>query len=190
MQILHSQQEYHGAASVLALGTFDGVHVGHAALIRRAREIAARRGAQCVVCSFDRHPLCVLDPARAPRQLTSTQEKCARLARLGVDCVLLEPFTQSLAAMPAREYLTNLTRAMRAVAVVVGQNHRFGHRGEGDARLTRELGRQLGFEAVIVPPVYDGGEMVSSTLIRALLASGQEQRARRLMQIQARSAEG
>lgn len=181
MQILHSEWEYRGAASVLALGTFDGVHIGHAELIRRAHAIAADMGADCVVCTFDRHPLQVLDPARAPAQLTTLEERCEKFARLGADYALVRRFTREVAAMPAEAYIRRLTAQMRAVAVVVGENHRFGFRGEGDARLIGEVGRRLDFAAVIVPPVYDQGELVSSTLIRRLLASGQQERAERLL---------
>ncbi len=184
MQILHSEREFIGPASVLALGTFDGVHIGHAALIRRAMAIAAERSAKSVVCTFDRHPLSLLDPANAPFQLTPLEEKLRRFERLGVDCALVKPFTCELAALPAREYLAALAREMRAVAVVVGEDHRFGRRGEGDAALIRAMAGELGFEAQIVPPVYDGRDVVSSSLIRQLLAAGESGHAKRLLDIE------
>ena len=185
MQILRSEREYTGKASVLALGTFDGVHIGHAALIRCAHGIAADLGADCVVCTFDRHPLSVLHPERAPAQLTTLEEKCAKFAALGADYALVRAFTPELAAQSAEAYLTALVQNMRAVAVVVGENHRFGFHGQGDARLIGEMGAKMDFAAVIVPPVYDEGELVSSTLIRRLLSSGQRERAERLLSIHA-----
>ena len=161
MQIIHSEREYTGKASVLALGTFDGVHIGHAALIRRAHDIAADMGADCVVCTFDRHPLAVLHPERAPAQLS----------------------TLEVAREDERKYLASLVNNMRAVAVVVGENHRFGYHGQGDARLIGEMSAHMDFAAVIVPPVYEQGELVSSTLIRRLLREGQSARAQKLLDI-------
>lgn len=184
MQILRSEREYTGKASVLALGTFDGVHIGHAALIRRTHDIAADMGADCVVCTFDRHPLAVLHPERAPAQLTTLAEKCAKFAFLGADYTLVRHFTLELASQSAEAYLTQLVQSMRAVAVVVGENHRFGFHGQGDARLIGEMSAKMDFAAVIVPPVYDQGELVSSTLIRRLLASGERARAERLLDIE------
>ena len=184
MQILHSEQEFPAAASVLALGTFDGVHIGHMALIRRAKVLALELDASCIVCTFDRHPLSVLDPNHAPNQLTTSEEKRNKIAMLGADFMLVKPFTPVLSSMPAKEYLLDLVRSLHAKAVVVGENHRFGRRGEGDAQLIRVLSKQYGFIAEIVPPVYDGSDIVSSSLIRTLLASGQKDRAMRLLSIQ------
>ena len=185
MQIIHSEREYTGKASVLALGTFDGVHIGHAALIRRAHDIAADMGADCVVCTFDRHPLAVLHPERAPAQLSMLEERCAKFARLGADYALVRPFTLEVAHEDAREYLASLVNNMRAVAVVVGENHRFGYHGQGDAHLIGEMSATMDFAAVIVPPVYEQGELVSSTLIRRLLREGQSARAQKLLDIDA-----
>ena len=185
MHIIHSEREYRGKASVLALGTFDGVHIGHAALIRRAHDIAADMGADCVVCTFDRHPLSVLHPERAPAQLTTPAERCEKFALLGADWALVRHFTLELARQSAETYLTNLVESMRAVAVVVGENHRFGFHGQGDARLIGEMSARMDFAAVIVPPVYDQGELVSSTLIRSLLACGDRARAQRLLNVEA-----
>ena len=99
MQIIHSEREYRGKASVLALGTFDGVHIGHAALIRRAHDIAADMGADCVVCTFDRHPLAVLHPERAPAQL-STLEEVDALGAEGLKARLL-PMDAAISHLPA-----------------------------------------------------------------------------------------
>ena len=183
MQIIHSEREYTGKASVLALGTFDGVHIGHAALIRRAHDIAADMGADCVVCTFDRHPLAVLHPERAPAQLSTLEERCAKFARLGADYALVRHFTLDVAHEDAREYLASLVKNMRAVAVVVGENHRFGYHGQGDAPPHRRNERAHGLRRRHRPPVYEQGELVSSTLIRRLLKEGQTARAQKLLDI-------
>ena len=163
MQIIHSEREYRGKASVLALGTFDGVHIGHAALIRRAHDIAADMGADCVVCTFDRHPLAVLHPERAPAQLSTLEERCAKFARLGADYALVRPFTLEVAREDARKYLASLVNNMRAVAVVVGENHRFGYHGQGDARLIGEM------SATIVPVIIAGAWATPAVTARTCL---------------------
>ena len=97
----------------------------------------------------------------------------------------MRPFTLEVAREDARKYLASLVKAMRAVAVVVGENHRFGYHGQGDARLIGEMSATMDFAAVIVPPVYEQGELVSSTLIRRLLREGQSARAQKLLDIDA-----
>ena len=89
---------------MLALGNFDGVHIGHAALIRRAVEIAGAQGAQSVVCTFDRHPLAVLKPGSEPMALTTLEERLRRFEKLGADWAYVRPFYRALSQMPAEEF--------------------------------------------------------------------------------------
>ena len=181
MRIIDSETEFSGAASVLALGMFDGVHRAHQALIRRATELASEMGAKSVVCTFDKNPLCVLAPDRAPEMLLSLDERLKKIASLGADYALVTPFTRELADQPAREFLAGLVRGLRARAVVAGFNYTFGSRAAGNAELVRSMGREMGFQAEILPAVLDEGERVSSTLIRELLQRGDTERARRLL---------
>ena len=183
MRIWRSEDEFDLQASVVALGMFDGVHIGHQALIRRARELAEEMNAACVVCTFDRHPLALLYPERAPRQLLSIEEKMEKMEKMGVDGVLLHSFTAEFAAMEAEEYLKKLVASLNVKAVVAGFNYSFGAGGRGNAQmLLREAGR-LGYRAEIVDAVCDGEDTVSSTLIRALMDDGKTARAEQLMQI-------
>ncbi len=184
MKILHSEAEFTGRASVAALGMFDGVHIGHQSLIRRAVALARELDAECVVCTFDRHPLSVLRPDCAPAPLLSLEENLEKFARLGADYALVKPFTREFAAMPPEEYLCALTRDMRACAVVAGENYTFGAGGRGDAALIRGMAAELGYRAEIVPPVMDGKVMCSSTRIRRLIEAGETEHARRLMDMQ------
>lgn len=181
MRVIYSPEEFSGKRSVLALGNFDGVHIGHAALIRRAVDIAGAQGAESVVCTFDRHPLAVLKPGSEPMALTTLEERLRRFEKLGADWAYVRPFTLALARTPAEEYLRELIRALRAVCVVVGENHRFGRDGGGDAALIRRVCVQMGVRAEIVPPVSVGGETVSSTRIRRLIAQGEREQAARLL---------
>lgn len=181
MRIWNTGAEFDLGAAVAALGTFDGVHIGHQALIRRAIERSRELGAASVVCTFDRHPLSLICPERAPKPLTALEEKLEKFERMGVDGVLLTAFTPEFAATPPRAYIEALSRDLGLRGVVAGFNYSFGAQGKGDAALIRELAGPLGYRAEIVEPVRDGEDTVSSTLIRALIARGEIARARRLL---------
>lgn len=183
MKVWTSEADYDLGASVAALGTFDGVHIGHQALIRRAMALSREMDAACVVCTFDRHPLSLLCPERTPMPLITVEEKLKKLERMGVDGVLLRPFTRAFADMEAEDYLEDLVKRLRVRGVVAGFNYSFGAGGRGDAQLIRGLAERLGYRAEIVEAVRDGGDTVSSTLIRALLKAGDSARAAALMEI-------
>ncbi len=184
MRIIHSEAEFDAPAAVVALGMFDGVHIGHQALIRRAVALARELGAASVVCTFDRHPLSVLCPGRAPAALLPLEENLKKFERLGAEFALVQAFTREYGQTPPEDFLCRLTRDLRARAVVAGENYTFGAGGRGDAALIREMAPGLGYRAEIVPPVMDGNVMCSSTLIRDLLARGETAHAERLMRIE------
>ena len=181
MRIYTDEAQYDLGPCAIALGTFDGVHIGHQTLIHRAMELARELNAASVVYTFDRHPMSVLCPERAPRELLTLEEKLKKLELLGVDAVLVKPFTVEFAAIEPVKYLEMLAREMRAKAVVAGFNYTFGAMGRGDAALICSEAARLGYRAEIVDAVTDGGDTVSSTLIRALQDRGEIARAERLM---------
>lgn len=183
MKILYSESEFTGSASVAALGMFDGVHIGHQALIRRAVALARAMDAACVVCTFDRHPLSVLCPERAPVPLLPLEENLKKFEALGADAALVKAFTPAFAAMAPEDYLRALARDLRAAAIVAGENYTFGAGGRGDADLIRAMAAELGYRAEIVPPVMDGEVMCSSTRIRRLIEAGETDHAARLLEI-------
>lgn len=183
MRIIHDGTEFTGERAVVALGMFDGVHIGHQALIRRAVALAGALGAQSVVCTFDRHPLSVLNPAVAPEALLPLSENLKKFERLGADWALVQAFTREYGATPPRRFLTELVGELRVKAVVAGENYTFGAGGIGDAALIRGMAAELGYRAEIVPPVMDGDTICSSTYIRRLLSQGDAERARRLLEI-------
>ena len=158
--------------SVVTVGNFDGVHLGHQHVIRRARQDADERGATLVVVTFDPHPFAVLRPEHAPVMLTALEERLRRLGDLEVDAVLVLPFTREMAAWSPEEFIDRvLVGALHATAVVVGSNFRFGHRAAGDVALLVEAGRTRGFD--VDGLALDGGPQVwSSTYVRACLAAG------------------
>ena len=158
---------------VVAIGFFDGVHLGHGALLRRARQVADRLGVPAAALTFDRHPSAVLSSSPV-LLINSAQERADLMKRLyGVDEVLFCRFDRDMMEMPWRTYVSEyLRREQRAVHVVCGHDHRFGWRGEGNPARLQELCTQLGMGCDVVQKVTVHGQTVSSTRIRALLQSG------------------
>lgn len=184
MRIWKNEAEFDGRAAVAVLGTFDGVHIGHQVLIRRAIAMAQEENAACVVCTFDRHPLSLLRPERAPKPLMRLEEKLEKLEKMGVDGVLLHTFTAEFASIEPAEYLKSLKQHLNLRGIVAGFNYSFGAHGRGNADLIRSQAKPLDYRAEILPPVQDGGEIVSSTLIRSLLEKGENARAQQLLSLQ------
>jgi riboflavin kinase/FMN adenylyltransferase len=159
--------------SVVTVGMFDGVHRGHRALLDRVTAEAAARGLPAGAVTFDRHPLEVLRPGAQPPLLTTLDRKVALLGAAGMDFVLVLAFTEELSRVTAEAFARDvLLDGVGARAIVVGENFRFGHKAAGDPALLAELGRPRGVEVVAVPLHADGGEVVSSTRVRAELARG------------------
>lgn len=180
MNIITDETQYDGRGAVLALGMFDGVHLGHRALIARAKALAGELGADLMVCTFDRHPTSVLCPKQEPEPLTNAETRLRIFEKLGADWALVKPFTKELADREAGEYARALIFATRAKGLVCGENYTFGKGGQGSAALLRRIAAEQGVRMEIAPSVTDEGEVVSSTLIRALLRQGETERAHRL----------
>ncbi|MBQ9251180.1 MAG: bifunctional riboflavin kinase/FAD synthetase [Clostridia bacterium] len=167
---------------VVALGTFDGVHRGHQALIREGRRLAEETGALLRVCTFDRHPLEVLRPERAPRMLETPEEQAANMDALGVDELRVIPFTRDTADTPPEEFLRRLRAECDLRAVVVGWNYSFGRQGAGNPEMLIRDGAEHGYQVVVVPSVKDEkGEVISSTAIRNKLQVGDLEGANRML---------
>ena len=180
MRILHSMEEFDEPGCVVELGTFDGVHLGHARLIERTVSLARAAGVPAVALTFDRHPLSLIRPEAVPPPLTSREERARLLAALGLDALIEETFTADFAAQTPEEYLARVARTLRPRAIVAGYNHSYGRFGRGNAALLRELGEALHYEPVILEAVCVGGEAVSSTRIRQLLSEGRRAEAEAL----------
>jgi riboflavin kinase / FMN adenylyltransferase len=159
--------------TVVTIGNFDGVHLGHQRVVARAREVARERGlARVVAVTFDPHPIAVLRPEQAPPTLTTIDTRVELLAAAGVDGILVVPFSRELAAWPPERFVRDiLVGTLHAGAVVVGADFRFGSRASGNLTTLRELGSELDFTAEGVP--LDGGPRVwSSTYVRSCLGTG------------------
>lgn len=177
-----------GAASVVTVGAYDGVHLGHRAVIAEVRRRAAAAGLRSVVVTFDRHPAAVVRPESAPLLLTDLDQKLELLAGTGVDAALVIAFDHARAAEPAEDFVREvLVTTLAAAQVVVGADFHFGHGRRGDVAMLERLGADAGFVAVGLDlvdehgtPVAGAGDperdalrKVSSTSIRQALVAGE-----------------
>lgn len=181
MQILESAAEYRGAPCAVAMGMFDGMHLGHRTLIERTRAEALRRGVPLVIYTYAEHPLRVLRPEAAPQALMRPEEKARIMQELGADAVIMNRFSPETAATPADEFLRGLCRNLRPVVIAAGFNHSFGYRGQGNVRLLQDMAAELGYEPLVLEPIERDGGPVSSSRIRSLLKEGRFQEAERLL---------
>lgn len=161
--------------SVVTVGSFDGVHLGHQALLAALAERAERLGAAPVVVSFEPHPAAVLAPERAPRRLTPDLERREVLVEFGPAYLLVLRFDAAVAGQSAEQFVREALLARCGMReLIIGENHRFGHGGDGDSRTLPVLGAKLGFGVRVIGAVADQrGDAISSTGIRAALARGE-----------------
>lgn len=166
----------------LAIGVFDGVHLGHQEVIRAAQEHARQHEGTAVVMTFEPNPREILDPSSAPPRLCDTRHQERILASVGVSHLLVCSFTSALAATVANDFLDRLIAAAHPLGCIsVGYNWRFGHAGEGDVHLLMDRGSEEGFAVYGVPEVCLEGQPVSSTRIRDAVGAGRFGEARRLL---------
>jgi riboflavin kinase/FMN adenylyltransferase len=159
--------------SVLAIGNFDGIHLGHQAILRAVRQRAEESGSVATALTFDPPPRRVLKPESAPQRLSTNAQRMDWFGAGGLEAAVVMPFTLELARLPPEDFVADiLVRDLQVRAVLVGENFRFGHRQAGDVKLLRELGMRYGFEVVVIPPVIYRGETVSSTAIRKAISEG------------------
>lgn len=167
--------------SIVAIGNFDGVHLGHREVLAQARSIADARGLALIVLTFDPHPRAVLGK-EAPAKLTTLAQRVELLTAAGVDRVVVEPFTKQLASWSPERFATELlVGRLDARAVVVGENFRFGANRSGDFVALHALGAKLGFEAVAASVFGDADGPLSSTRVRNAIAGGDVTLAARLL---------
>ena len=167
---------------VVALGNFDGIHLGHQKLIGEAVTNAHRSGGTAAVLTFYPHPLQVLRPERTPPMLLSREAKENMMAQLGVDLLLLLPFTMEFAKRSPADFIENVLWGQLSVkGIVVGYNYTFGHQGRGTPETLWQYGEKYDYFLNVIPPVKVGGQIVSSSLIRSKLAEGDVVFARKLL---------
>jgi riboflavin kinase / FMN adenylyltransferase len=163
-----------GRGSVLAIGNFDGIHLGHQAILRAAIERAQETKDVATALTFDPPPLKVLRPESAPPRILTNAQRMDLFGVLGVEAAVVLAFTKEMARISPEDFVDEIVvRGLHVRAVLVGENFRFGHRQAGDVKFLRELGMRYGFDVVIIPPVIYKGEIVSSTAIRREIAAGE-----------------
>ncbi len=183
MEVIHGLESFskQRVPVVAALGTFDGVHRGHQALIGTAMRRARERDGRCAVFTFDPHPRTFLTPESGAVLLTTLDERLELLAGLGVDLAVVVRFDEAFRRMPAGEWVAALVTSTGLVEAVCGPNYTFGRDRTGDARVLAHLARQFGFHVLVNGPVEVDGGPVSSTRVRSLLQQGRVDDAGRLL---------
>jgi len=159
--------------SVVTIGFFDGVHLGHRSLLSATVEAARERGSRSVAVTFDRHPREILTPGQEPRLLTTIERKASLIADCGIDVLVVLEFTESFSTIVAEDFVRDvLIDGIHAVHVRVGPDFNFGHRAAGSIATIREVGEPLGLTADEVAPFTLEDRVVSSSSIRAALSDG------------------
>lgn len=170
------------APTVVTIGKFDGVHLGHQALLAAATSFAAAEGLQSVCLTFDRHPDALFAPDRLRPALTGPTQKAELIEAAGIGALLVLPFDRQLADMPAEDFVREvLVRGLNAKHVVLGEGFRFGAGGAGDEALLRSIGLESGFTVETVAPVTVAGQRVSTSVVRQLLDEGNVVQASQLL---------
>lgn len=174
MEIVQSIPKYDKSrASVVTIGTFDGVHVGHRKILDRVIRDGQKNGLQATVLTFFPHPRMVLQQDGGLKLLNTLDEKIAILEETGLDCLVIHPFTRKFSRLSAEEFvINNLVHALAAKKVVIGYDHRFGRNRNADIRDLREFGKEFGFEVEEIPAQEIDAVSVSSTKIRKALEEG------------------
>lgn len=182
MQLHRSFPAQASFSRVLAIGNFDGLHLGHRALLERLTAEARRQGLAPAVMTFEPHPRELFTPEQAPARLTSLREKLALLESCGVEEVFLLHFSRKLAGLSAEEFIERvLVRGLGVRHLIIGDDFRFGKGRAGDFAMLQAAGQQLGFGVEAMHTIEIGGERVSSSAVRAALGGGDLEHAARLL---------
>ncbi len=163
------------------IGSFDGIHRGHLALLKPLIAGARAASAASVLVTFEPHPRCVLDPDHCPPNLTTLDEKAWLLDQLGLDHLVVIPFTPQVAALSPPAFMQRLLRGMQLRQIVIGEDFRFGHGRRGDPAFLRRFGTRHGFTVQVGPTLTRGRAPVSSSRIRRLVLLGQVRAAAQLL---------
>ncbi|MCD6706264.1 MAG: bifunctional riboflavin kinase/FAD synthetase [Thiobacillus sp.] len=171
-----------GTPHAVTIGNFDGLHLGHQAMLARLQDVARARGLPSCVLSFEPHPREFFTPEQAPARLSSLREKAECLQRMGIDRLHVFHFDRAFSALTAEAFIEQvLGTTLQARYVLVGDDFRYGAKRTGDFALLKQAGQSLGFDAEFLPTVEVAGERASSTAVRQALAAGELEHAERLL---------
>jgi riboflavin kinase / FMN adenylyltransferase len=183
-QIFRSLEEARGRIGPCAwtIGNFDGVHLGHQALLAETLRYASAHSLSSAVMTFDPHPTRVVAPERTPQLLCTLDQRIRYIKASGVNHILVLPFTVDVARLSPRQFISDvLCAALETKAIFVGANFRFGHKQQGTPQALEALGAEFGFHSQTVPSVSCRGEVISSSTVRRYLFAGNVARAARLL---------
>ena len=166
-------KEIQNSDNYIALGSFDGLHLGHLSLIHKVCNEAKKNGGKSIVYTFENHPRALLNKNDAPKLLMDNNEKAQILELYGVDMIYFQEFNHEFMKMTPKAFIEFLINKFNAKGLVVGFNYKFGYKNMGDIKLLRELQKEYGFELFIIEPYKYKGEVISSTRIRQCLEKGQ-----------------
>jgi riboflavin kinase/FMN adenylyltransferase len=185
MRIYRTLEEAAGrfGPCALTIGNFDGVHAAHRRILRRVKAVADDLGLKAAALTFDPHPTRIVAPERAPRLMTTPEERCELMAQEGIESALILEFTRELSELSPDEFVRRvLADALQARAVLVGDNFRFGHDQAGDVVTLASLGSRFDYRVEVVHAIRIRGQIVSSSVIRRCVESGNLSRACRLLE--------
>jgi riboflavin kinase/FMN adenylyltransferase len=167
-----------GARPAVTLGNFDGVHIGHQAIMAKLKSRARDLSAPSVAVTFEPHPVSVLRPESAPSRIQTPEQKLETIAAQGIDHLIIIPFTIAFSRKGPEEFVREVVKGkLRAAELVLGTNFRFGHGRSGGMDTLRALGSRFGFKVLEVHPALVDGEMISSSRVRRVLTDGDAERA-------------
>lgn len=173
MQVIDSSfNQILNKKTYIALGSFDGLHLGHMTLIKKCMKLSEENNGSSMVYTFKNHPLTVVNPNIAPKLLMSNERKMEILESVGIDILCLTEFNKDVMVMKAEEFILELIQKYNMGGVVVGFNYRFGHKNQGNVELLKELSMKYNFIVETINPLDFEEELISSSRIRALIESG------------------
>lgn len=154
----------------IALGSFDGLHIGHMSLINKTIKLAEKHKTKSMIFTFKNHPLMTINPELAPKLIMDNNSKIDVLKNLGVDIINTVDFDKEFMKMSPEDFVINLVKCYRAKGIIVGFNYRFGYKNHGDVELLKNMSENYGFTLNIIEPVKFKGHIVSSSFIRSIIA--------------------
>ncbi|EOD00627.1 bifunctional riboflavin kinase/FAD synthetase [Caldisalinibacter kiritimatiensis] len=168
--------------TVVAIGNFDGIHLGHQSLINEMLKISSEKNLKSVVCTFNKHTANIIKTRELPKSIMNNEQRIKCFESMNVDYLYLIEFDENIMRLSPEDFIKKIILdKLNAKAVVVGFNFRFGFKAKGDVEYLKTLGEKLGIEVLIIPPVYDNGKVISSSLIRCLIEKGKMKRANKLL---------
>lgn len=174
----YEQIEFDTKGTAVALGTFDGLHIGHMEVINTMKNIAKERDLKSFVYTFSNHPKTLTTPERAPVKIMEIDEKVQLFTQMSLDYLAIVKFDHFHLHMPARQFVEDiLVKKLNMKHLVVGYDYRFGLKAEGDVQMLIEYGKKLGYVCEVIPPIMKNEIRVSSTMIRKLLEQGRVEEA-------------